>query len=89
MSFAADGCTQEPITPAVHDVGHRRRGKRQWVQRAVIGGHSQLRMLVLAEGFGTPIAEVDPILWRVSQVVVTALASSSWQIGARRAGSFC
>ena len=67
----------------------RRRGKRQRMQRALIGGQSQLRMLVLAAGFGTPFAQNNSVLWRVSQLVVTALTSSSWQIRARRAGSIC
>ncbi len=44
----------------------RRRGKRQRMQRALIGGQSQLRMLVLAAGFGTPFAQNNSILWRVN-----------------------
>ena len=46
----------------------RRRGERQRMQRALIGGQSQLRMLVLAGGIGTPFAQNNPVLWRVSKL---------------------
>jgi hypothetical protein len=42
-----------------------RQKKRQTTAHA-IGGQSQLRMLVLAAGFGTPFAQNNSILWRVN-----------------------